>query len=69
MSKYFRHQSVVSKQSDSSQDEDHWFKKFEETLQKGAVQSRNNDSSLFDQISSVMNGINGCSNWISCSKK
>jgi hypothetical protein len=55
MSKYNRHSSVVSRQSDESIGEDHWFKQFEKTLQKGAVQPKN-PNSLFDQINSIMNG-------------
>lgn len=56
MSKYSRHQSVVSRQSDESIGEDHWLKQFQKSLQKGAVTSKSVDSSLFDQINSVMNG-------------
>jgi hypothetical protein len=54
--KYSRHQSVISRQSDQPDSEDHWLKQFEKSLQKGAVQSKSVDSSLFDQINSVMNG-------------
>lgn len=56
MSKYLRHQSVVSRHSDSEISEDHWLKQFEKSLQKSAVQPRSVDSSLFDQINSIMNG-------------
>jgi hypothetical protein len=52
--KYLRHQSVISKSSDESGD--HWSNEFEKNLQKGAVQSRTQDNSLFDQINSIMNG-------------
>jgi hypothetical protein len=55
MSKYSRHQSVVSRQADSNIDEDHWLNQFQKTLQKGAVQPKSVDSSLFDQINSIMN--------------
>lgn len=55
MSKFSRHQSVVSRQSDESIGEDHWLKQFQKTLQKGAVQPKNRDSSVFDQINSIMN--------------
>ena len=55
MSKYIRHQSVVSRQVDDNIDGDHWFKQFEKNLQKGAVQPRNVDQSLFDQINTIMN--------------
>lgn len=54
--KYSRHNSVVSRQSDENISEDHWLKNFQKSLQKGAVQPRNVDSSLFDQINSIMNG-------------
>jgi hypothetical protein len=56
MSRYSRHTSVVSRQSDESIGEDHWLKQFQKSLQKGAVQPKSVDSSLFDQINSVMNG-------------
>src|SRR5271170_1274484 len=56
MSKYVRHQSVVSRQSDENISEDHWLKNFQKSLLKGAVQPRAVDSSLFDQINSIMNG-------------
>lgn len=56
MSKYVRHQSVISRYSDENADGDHWLKQFEKTLQKGAVQPRNVENSLFDQINSIMNG-------------
>lgn len=55
MSKYTRHGSVVSRQSDEHIGEDHWLKQFQKTLQKGAVQPVKQQS-LFDQISSIMNG-------------
>lgn len=54
--KYSRHQSIISRQSDENISEDHWLKNFQNSLQKGAVQPRNVDSSLFDQINSIMNG-------------
>lgn len=55
MSKYIRHQSVVSRNTDEHISEDHWLKQFENTLQKGAVQPKSQQS-LFDQINSIMNG-------------
>lgn len=55
MSKYVRHQPVVSRQADSGIDEDHWLNQFQKKLEKGAVQPRNVDNSLFDQINSIMN--------------
>ncbi len=52
MSKYNRHQSVISRQSDEAFSDDHWLKEFESTLQKTSVQPAGR--SLFDEISSVM---------------
>ncbi len=56
MSKYIRHQAVISRNADESIDEDHWLKQFQKSLQKDAVQPKSVDSSLFDQISTIMNG-------------
>lgn len=53
--KYIRHQSVISRNADEGIEEDHWLKQFQNNLQKGAVQSRN-ETSLFDQINTIMNG-------------
>jgi len=47
--------STINRQSDTAFSEDRWLQAFEDKLQKGAVQSRH-DVSLFDQISSIMNG-------------
>jgi hypothetical protein len=55
MSKYNRHQSVVSRNTDEHISEDHWLKQFENSLQKGAVQPKS-PQSLFDQINTIMNG-------------
>lgn len=55
MSKYNRHQSVISRHSDSYIDEDNWMNRFEKSLQKDAVQPRSTDKSIFEQISSIMN--------------
>lgn len=54
MSKYTRHQSVVSRHVDENIDGDHWLKQFEKKLHKDAVQPRSVDQSLFDQISNIM---------------
>jgi hypothetical protein len=54
MSKYIRHQSVVSRHVDEGIDGDHWLKQFEKSLQKGAVQPKT-EQSLFDQINTIMN--------------
>jgi hypothetical protein len=56
MSKNIRHQSVISKYSESQQDEDNWINKLEKSLVKDAVQSRKVDDSLFHQINNIMNG-------------
>jgi hypothetical protein len=55
MSKYNRHQSVISRQVDENIDGDHWLKQFEKKLHKDAVQPRSVDQSLFDQINNIMN--------------
>lgn len=55
MSKHNRHQPVISRHIDQDIDGDHWFKQFENKLQKAAVQPRATDTSLFDQINSIMN--------------
>jgi uncharacterized protein YdiU (UPF0061 family) len=54
--KYIRHQSVVSRHSEESIDEDNWLNRFQKTLEKSAVQPRSVDNSLFNQINSIMNG-------------
>lgn len=56
MSKYTRYQPVVSREADSNIDEDHWLRQFQRKLEKGGVQPRSMDNSLFDQINSIMNG-------------
>jgi len=56
MSKYSRHQSVVSRNSDSYIDEDNWLNRFEKSLQKDAVQPKKVDQSIFEQITTIMNG-------------
>ncbi len=53
--KYSRHQSVISRNADDGLEEDHWLKQFEKKLEKGAVQTRQTES-IYDQISSIMNG-------------
>lgn len=55
MSKYVRHQSVVSRQADQAVDEDGWLYRLQKNLSKDAVQPRA-QVSLFDQINSIMNG-------------
>lgn len=49
-----RQRSLINRNADENIEEDHWLKQFEKTLQKGAVQSVQNESFL-DQIHSVMN--------------
>lgn len=56
MSKYVRHQPAIQRQSDSQHDEDNWLNRFEKSLLKDAVQPKKTDSSLFEQINSIMNG-------------
>ena len=55
MSKYTRYQSVISRNSDESIGEDNWLKQLEKSLEKAAVQPKSVDSSMFDQINSIMN--------------
>jgi len=55
MSKYTRHQSVISRNSDESIGEDNWLKQLEKSLEKAAVQPKSVDSNMFDQINSIMN--------------
>lgn len=55
MTKNSRYQPVVSRNTDEYVSENHWLKRFEKTLQKGAVQPRTTES-LYDQINSIMNG-------------
>ena len=54
--KYIRHQPSISRHADEPIEEDHWLKKFQSQLSKSAVQPRDVDASLFDQINSIMNG-------------
>jgi hypothetical protein len=55
MSRYVRHQSVVTRTSDDQIDDDHWLKQFAKSLEKDAVQSRQVDQTLFHQINTIMN--------------
>jgi len=54
-SKYNRHSSVVHRQSENEVDEDSWLHRFQKSLLKDAVQPKS-QTSLFDQINSIMNG-------------
>lgn len=56
MSKYVRYQPSISRHSDASLDEDNWLNKIQKGLEKGAVQPKSVDNSLFHQINSIMNG-------------
>lgn len=56
MSKYNRHQPVVSRQSDNKIDEENWLSKLQKNLVKDAVQPKSVDNYLFHQINSIMNG-------------
>lgn len=53
VAKQSRNQSVISRQSDADQSDNHWLRQFEEKLQKSSVQPRGND--LIEQINSIMN--------------
>jgi len=53
MAKQPRNQQVINRQSDINQNDDHWLKQFEASLQKVSVQPKNNN--LFEQINSIMN--------------
>jgi hypothetical protein len=55
MTKYNRHNGAISRVDDDSTDS-YWQKQFEKQLNKDAVQSRKVDTSLFDQINTIMNG-------------
>lgn len=57
MSKYNRHQAVISRNSDSPSGEVSWLGELQKNLlEKSAVQPRSVDQSLFHQINSIMNG-------------
>jgi hypothetical protein len=56
MSKNTRYQPFFSKESDYKENEDHWLKQFQETLQKQSVQSKHVDDSIFNQINSIIGG-------------
>lgn len=56
MAKYSRHQAVISRNSESYIDEDNWLNRFEKSLQKDAVQPKRVDQSIFEQITTIMNG-------------
>jgi hypothetical protein len=53
MSKQPRHQTVISRQSDSEFSDDHWLREFEASLQKTSVQPKG--KSTYDEITSIMN--------------
>lgn len=53
MPRQSRHQSVVVRQSDEPNSENHWLHEFEKTLQKSSVQPRG--KSVFEEITSIMN--------------
>lgn len=54
MSRYNRHQSVISRQSDSIEDENNWLSRIQKSLQKDAVQPRSVDQSIFEQINNIV---------------
>lgn len=51
-----RSSSSFGKASDDQAAEDHWLKELENSLEKSAVKSRDDDYSLFHQINSVISG-------------
>ena len=55
MTKYQRHQSVISRQSDSSSTDSFWSDRYQDTLDKSAVTSRQNHN-IYDELNSIMNG-------------
>lgn len=52
MSKYIRHQPVISRNADNGLEEDHWLKQFQKKLEKGAVQPKSVD----EYMNSIMSG-------------
>lgn len=56
MSKHPRHQTVINRNADENIGEDHWLKQFEKNLQKAAVQPRQIEDTIYNQINSIMNG-------------
>ena len=56
MSKYNRHQPIISRQSDNKIDEENWLSKLQKNLIKDAVQPKHVDNNLFHQINTIMNG-------------
>lgn len=55
MSRYVRHQPIITRSTDDQIDDDHWLKQFAKNLEKDAVQSRQIDQTLFHQINNIMN--------------
>ncbi len=55
MSKNSRYGTTFSRESDSSIVDDHWFKQYQKTLQKDAVEPINRGKSIYDQISAIIN--------------
>ena len=51
-----RSSSSFGKMSDNARSEDHWLNEVKDSLEKAAVQSRERDQSVFEQITSIMNG-------------
>ena len=51
-----RSASSFGKMSDDASSEDHWLNEVKDSLEKAAVQSRERDQSVFEQITSIMNG-------------
>jgi hypothetical protein len=56
VSKYQRHQPIISRNADEEAGEDNWLNQLDKKLNKEAVQPKRIDQSLFDQMNSIMNG-------------
>lgn len=53
-----RSSPIINRQTSSSYAEDSWFSHLQKSLIKESVKSKKEDSSLFDQINSIMNNTN-----------
>jgi len=51
MSKYVRHQPIISRNADNGIEEDHWLRQFQKKLEKGAVQPKSVDEYMNSIIS------------------
>lgn len=55
MSKRSRQDAVISRECDSSIVDDYWFKQYQQSLEKSAVQPVSQNKSIYDQISAIIN--------------